>query len=90
MSDTSSFAEYNVKDELVLFGQGMFLKLMTSPCHVTCTSTLSEHPYKNSMEFTRKPLFSQGIWKPFERPYKIREEIWSKSRTSTGPMEKAV
>ena len=42
MSDTSSFAEYNVKDELVLFGQGMFLKLMTSPCHVT--SMLLEHP----------------------------------------------
>jgi len=44
MSDTSSFAEYNVKDELVLFGQGMFLKLMTSPWHVTYTSMLLEHP----------------------------------------------
>ena len=42
------------------------------------------------LKFTRKPLFSQVIWKPSERPYKIREEIWSKSRTSTGPMEKAV
>ena len=29
MSDTSSFAEYNVKDELVLFGQGMFLNDVT-------------------------------------------------------------
>ena len=81
MSDTSSFAEYNVKDELVLFGQGMFLKLMTSPCHVTCTSTLSVHS---------RDLYMMCILKPFERPYKIREEIWSKSRTSTSPMEKAV
>ena len=89
MSDTSSFAEYNVKDELVLFGQGMFLKLMTSPCHVTCTSTLSEHAC-DLMSHIIGPIFPQRILKPFERPYKIREEIWSKSRTSTGPMEKAV
>ena len=89
MSDTSSFAEYNVKDELVLFGQGMFLKLMTSPCHVTYNSMLLEHP-RDLYMIQPTVIFPKRILKPSERPYKIREEIWSKGRTSTGPMEKAV